>query len=478
MIRRRTITLSRSLALLVVLACMPLAPWAARAQDENPWLERRVLNMAHRGGRAEAPEHTLYAYKVALPKLVTLLEVDVHLSADGVLVVHHDATVDRVTNGTGPISSFTLAELKALDNAYWYASVCGGRCTGQPPEDYDFRGVATGDAPPPAGFEATDFQIMTMREVLDAFPRVLLSIEIKGSAPDSVPAAEQLGDLLTEFGRETDVMIASFDDPTTAAFKAHTPNVHTTPGLDETLAFVGAPGPLPAHRAFQVPRTFDTIFVPPLIIDPAHANDLAVYFFIDPGEENETVYNELIDAGAEGIITDRPSDLQTVLDQRGDAYKYKQLMPTKVALLKSSPAVKLVSKAQTLLPIVAPDQTPNSLSVRNNGGEMLDPLTGGTWKLLGKPDAPKGYKYVNKSAPAGGACKVLLIKDSGIKAVCKDKGAIPDPLADGTNGNLEISLVLGIDRYCAEGPAPHATEKEGKLIKVKDAAAPAACAGP
>ena len=136
--------------LLVGLTSMTLAPWAASAQGENPWLERRVLNMAHRGGRAEAPEHTLFAYKVALPKLVTLLEVDVYLSADGVLVVHHDDTVDRVTDGTGPVSSFTLAELKTLDNAYWYASVCEGRCSGQPPEDYDFRGVATGEAPPPS----------------------------------------------------------------------------------------------------------------------------------------------------------------------------------------------------------------------------------------------------------------------------------------------------------------------------------------
>ena len=46
------------------------------------------------------------------------------------------------------------------------------------------------------------------------------------------------------------------------------------------LAFVGAPGPLPAHRAFQVPRSFQSILVPPLIIDPAHANGLPVYFFI------------------------------------------------------------------------------------------------------------------------------------------------------------------------------------------------------
>jgi glycerophosphoryl diester phosphodiesterase len=291
-----------------------LAPTPGLAQD-NPWMLRRVLNMAHRGGRVEAPEHTLYAYKVALPKGVNTLEIDVQRTADGVLVCHHDSTVDRVTNGTGRIDEMTLAELKALDNAYWFDSG----------SSYPFRGVATGGQPPPPGFTAEDFQIATMREVLEIFPNVLMSIEIKGEAPASVPAAEQLADLLGEFGRVGDAMVASFDDATIAAFKARDPTLHTTPGLAEMVdwALVSGPYPLPHHVALQVPRIYDPLelLVPtPELVATAHSFDLAVYVFISLSEETTEIYNELIDAGVDGIITDRPTDLQVVLEARGLVY--------------------------------------------------------------------------------------------------------------------------------------------------------------
>jgi len=298
-----------------------LTPAAVSAQGANPWLQRRVLNMAHRGGRAEAPEHTLYAYTVALPKGVNALEVDVQRTADGVLVVHHDSTVNRVTDGTGAIDTMTLAQLKALDNAYWFAPVCGGNCQGQPPEAYPFRGVATGATPPPAGFAASDFQIATVREVLETFPGVLMSVEIKGQAPGSVPAAEELADLLREFGRITDVLVASFDDATLAAFKARDPEIHTTPGEDFILNFVLDPGPVADHVALQIPRTFQGVPVVDLVVPPAHANGLAVYVFINPSEETAAIYNELIDSGVDGIITDRPSDLQQVLEDRGVVFQ-------------------------------------------------------------------------------------------------------------------------------------------------------------
>ena len=273
-------------------------------------------------------------------------------------------------------------------------------------------------------------------------------------------------------------MIASFDDATTAAFKARAPEIHTTPGLAEVLAFVGQPGPLPDHLAFQVPRTFEGIEVAPLIIDPAHANGLAVYFFIDPDEETEEVYNELIDAGADGIITDEPTALQAVLEQRGAAFHHDQPAALKVALVKSSRALKFVSRRAFASPRVAPPETASSLSVDANGGNMTDPLTAGSWKLLGKPEAPKGWKYVNPNAPVGGACKVVLVKATSLKAVCKDKGSIPDPLPPTMNGDVLMSLSLGIDRYCVAAQAPHAVEKAGAVIKAKDQPAPPGCDAP
>lgn len=83
----------------------------------NYWTQsnRNIFVAAHRGWKAKYPENTLQAFKAALALGVDQLETDVHVTKDGALVLIHDATVDRTTNGTGNVSDLTLAELKALD---------------------------------------------------------------------------------------------------------------------------------------------------------------------------------------------------------------------------------------------------------------------------------------------------------------------------------------------------------------------------
>src|SRR6266545_7509783 len=73
---------------------------------------------AHRGGAALRPENTILAFDHGLSLGADGLELDVHLSRDGVVVVHHDATLDRTTNGRGPISAHSAAELARLDAGY------------------------------------------------------------------------------------------------------------------------------------------------------------------------------------------------------------------------------------------------------------------------------------------------------------------------------------------------------------------------
>src|SRR5579872_2900060 len=107
----------------------------------SPWPARRVLCYAHQGGAREGPSSTLWAMERALAAGADAIELDVHATADGHLVVCHDATVDRTTNGTGAIASLTLAEVRALDNAYWWApgSVVA---PGLAPSEYPLRGRA------------------------------------------------------------------------------------------------------------------------------------------------------------------------------------------------------------------------------------------------------------------------------------------------------------------------------------------------
>lgn len=85
------------------------------------------LAIAHRGGRAHAPENTLAAFERAVALRPDGIEFDVRMSSDGVAMVIHDPTVDRTTNGTGAVSSLTCAELQRLDAGYHFMSPSGER---------------------------------------------------------------------------------------------------------------------------------------------------------------------------------------------------------------------------------------------------------------------------------------------------------------------------------------------------------------
>ena len=125
---------------------------------EHPFLAGgNPLVMAHRGGQGLWPPNTLFAFERAVEMGADILEMDIHASADGVLIVHHDDTVDRTTNGSGAIRDHTLTELKELDAGYHW-SADGG-------ETYPFRGKG--------------MRIPTLEEVLEAFPKTRLNIDIK-----------------------------------------------------------------------------------------------------------------------------------------------------------------------------------------------------------------------------------------------------------------------------------------------------------
>ena len=118
---------------------------------------------AHRGARREAPENTLPAFRLAVAQGADGIELDVQLSADGAVVVMHDESVDRTTDGNGPVVGFTLDQLKRLDAS---AGVAG------------YTGV----------------QVPTLAETLDllAPSRLKLNIELKNSEEDYPGLEEQV----------------------------------------------------------------------------------------------------------------------------------------------------------------------------------------------------------------------------------------------------------------------------------------------
>jgi glycerophosphoryl diester phosphodiesterase len=269
---------------------------------------------AHQGGAWESPSSTLHAIAHALDAGATGIELDVHATADGELVVCHDATVDRTTPATGTIASFTLAELRRLDFSYWW--IPGADVTpDRPAQDYPFRGRAPQDP---------SFGIATLREVLERFPGVVLNLDIKQTAPVVAPYEEALARLLAEFERRDDVIVASFLDPATDAFRRLAPSVPTSAGTiatAEAWRAVQAGEGVPAMDAvaFQVPeRQGDLVVVDDRFVAAAHGAGKAVHVWTVNDTES---MGRLLDLGVDGIISDVPTTLCGVLSSRGVAWE-------------------------------------------------------------------------------------------------------------------------------------------------------------
>ena len=280
------------------------------------WLERRVIAYAHQGGAWEAPSSTLHTIGHALEVGATGIELDVHATADGELVVCHDATVDRTTAGQGTIASFSLAQLRAMDFSYWW--IPGADVTpGRPAGDYPFRGRAPDDG---------SFGIATLREVLEQFPGVVLNLDIKQTAPVVAPYEESLARLLAEFGRTDDVIVASFLDPATDAFRQFAPSVPTSAGTiatAEAWQAVQAGKDLPETPAvaFQVPeRQGDLVVVDERFVAAAHRAGKAVHVWT---VNDAASMERLLDLGVDGIISDVPTTLCGVLGSQGVAWNGK-----------------------------------------------------------------------------------------------------------------------------------------------------------
>jgi glycerophosphoryl diester phosphodiesterase len=199
----------------------------------------RVLNIAHQGGEAELPSNTMYAFKRALAGGADALELDVSSTADGQLVVMHDWRVDRTTNGTGYLTDLTLEQVRGLDAAHNFVP---GRnaVPGLPADRYPLRGIRTGQRRPPRGYTREDFRVPTLTEVLRAFPRTPINIEIKGrddQEPQFVRNAELLASLLGSV-RRTDLIVTSFNQRALDRFHELAPSVAVAPGVDGIARFL------------------------------------------------------------------------------------------------------------------------------------------------------------------------------------------------------------------------------------------------
>jgi glycerophosphoryl diester phosphodiesterase len=217
--------------------------WAAdtpEADAASAWARPMLLG-AHRGGKGEWPENTVLAFSEAATQYPDmLLEGDLQLSKDGVVVVIHDTTVDRTTNGSGGVKELTLAQLKALDAGYRF-SADGGKT-------YPYRG--------------TGITIPTLDEILQAMPKNRALFELK----DGEGLVEKVVPLLRKYGATDRVLIASFKPELMAALRKQMPEIATCYDRGGALALLSAlrvgdwDAYEPTARVLSLPKRYITQF--------------------------------------------------------------------------------------------------------------------------------------------------------------------------------------------------------------------------
>ena len=246
----------------------------------------RPLVYAHRGGAALRPENTIVAFDHGLACGADGLELDVHLSRDGVVVVHHDARLDRTTGARGAVSARTAAELAGLDAGY------------------TFRGPEPGAGAFP--FRGRRIGIPRLRDVLERYPRIPLIIELKVNHPD---LAERAVDEVRAADAVDRVAFGSFGARVLQAVRRREPRIRTGASREEARwalyrSWVRWPLRRPAYREFQLPeRSGATTIISPRFLDHAHRAGLAVHVWTVNEADD---IRRLMAWGVDGIISDRP----------------------------------------------------------------------------------------------------------------------------------------------------------------------------
>jgi glycerophosphoryl diester phosphodiesterase len=255
--------------------------------------------IGHRGAAGEAPENTLPSFQRARDDGAAYVELDVRTTADGEVVVIHDETVDRTTDGHGAVNGLTHSEIKRLDAGYHFTKDNG--------RNYPYRGQR--------------IQIPTLAELFSSFPQIMAIVEIKQANP---PMVKKVIEVVSAAGKESDVLLATEEDEIMAGIRAglsgSAPAMATGFCYGEVAAFMawlergGSETYQPPGHAMQLPCEFQsrTLVSAPTL---KAAHDLSVEMFV--WTINETAEIErLLDLGVDGIITDYPARLRALLGEK------------------------------------------------------------------------------------------------------------------------------------------------------------------
>jgi glycerophosphoryl diester phosphodiesterase len=246
----------------------------------------------HRGAAGLAPENTLVSFRRARHEGADIFEIDVHATADGEIVVIHDPTLDRTSDGVGPVASLSVAQLARVDAGFRFTPD-GGRTF-----PYRGRGV----------------KVPLLVDLMREFPDVPLNIEIKQGMPEIVTEVVAL-----VRRARAPVVLAAEHDAIMRQIRSVSPDIPTSLAAGEVAAFIAAiaAGERPmlpeGAVALQVPPRFgDVTLVSAVTVAAAHALGAEVHVWtINDAEEMRA----LIALGCDGIITDFPGLARAVIDE-------------------------------------------------------------------------------------------------------------------------------------------------------------------
>lgn len=272
-------------------------------------MPRVALVYAHRGGAKLRPENTLLAFDHGLSLGADGLEFDVHLSRDGLVVIHHDATLDRTTNGHGPLAALTADELSRLDAGYTFQPI------DRPPLPQD-RGAASARHPAERPFRGLAGGVPRLDDVLRRYPSMALIIELKVNEPE---LAHRTIDAVRAAGAVDRVALGSFGTRVLRAARAYEPAIRTGSSREETRlalyrSWVRWPVRHPSYQEYQVPEVSGTTrVVSPRFVRYAHDAGLRVKVWtVDEADD----MRRLLSWGVDAIISDRPDVAVEVVKAR------------------------------------------------------------------------------------------------------------------------------------------------------------------
>ena len=239
------------------------------------------------------PENTLPAFERGLALGADGLELDVHLSRDGVVVVHHDRALDRTTNLAGPIAARTAAELASADAAHWFRAG----------DAFPYRGRGIG--------------VPRLADVLERHAETRVIIELKA---DSEALAGAAVDDIRRARAIDRVCLGGFARRALCAVRALEPRIATSAWREEVRwalyrSWVGLTPRRPAYQGFQVPeRSGRTRVVSPRFVSTMRRAGLSVQVWT---VDTEADARRLLSWGVSGLITDRPDIVVPVVRGAG-----------------------------------------------------------------------------------------------------------------------------------------------------------------